>query len=201
MDLSGVIFRGPASFNTSVLSDLPSEYAATLHEINGFVAFDGGFHLRGICEEPAWHSLLAAWHGEEALHRLFPALLDSDVPFAEDCMGDQFVLRDSVVHRLAAETGVLQPMSLSWSQFFAALLADAFAFLQLHPLVQFQREGGHLEPGQLLNAYPPFITKEAADGVSLAAVPAHERIHFLSDFARQLASAGEGEQFRIVVSE
>jgi hypothetical protein len=201
MELSGVTYRGPALADTPLLSELPADYAATLREINGFIAFDGGFHLRGICAEPSWHSLLAAWRGDEALHRLFAAIRDSDIPFGEDCMGDQFVLRDGIVHKLAGESGTLQPMALSWSQFFAGLLADSFTFLQLHPLVQFQREGGHLEPGQLLNAYPPFVTKEAADGVSLGAVPAHERIHFLPDFARQLASIGEGEQFRVVVTE
>jgi hypothetical protein len=201
MDLSGVTFRGPALADTEVLCELPAEYAATLHEMNGFVAFDGGFHVRGICDEPPWHSLVAAWHGEEALHRLFPAVLDSDVPFAEDCMGDQFILRKSVVHRLSAESGTIRSLSLSWSQFFTALLADPFMFLQLHPLAQFQREGGHLQPGQLLNVYPPFITKEAAHGVSLAAISARERIRFLSDFARQLASIGDGEQVRIAVSK
>ncbi|MEY2562287.1 MAG: hypothetical protein QOH88_480 [Verrucomicrobiota bacterium] len=201
MKLSGVTFRGPALIDTPLFGELPPEYATTLRETNGFVAFDGGFHLRGICEEPRWHSLLAAWRGEGALHRLFPVLDESDVPFAQDCMGDQFVLRDSIVHRLAGETGTLESMSLSWSQFFAGLLADPFEFLQLHPLVQFHRGGGQLRPGQLLSAYPPFVTKESADGVSLTAVSADERIDFLSDFARQLADVAEGEQVRIVVSD
>ncbi len=107
MELSGVTFHGPTLGNVTLVSELPTDYAATLREVNGFIAFDGGFHLRGICDEPAWHSLFAAWRGEGALHRVFSALLESDVPFAEDCMGDQFVLRDSVVRRLAAETGRL----------------------------------------------------------------------------------------------
>lgn len=201
MDLSGVTFRGPALAESPLLAELPPDCVATLRESNGFIAFDGGFHLRGVCDEPAWHSLLAAWRGEGALYRLFPALVESDIPFAEDCMGDQFVLRDSIVHRLAAETGILNSTSLSWSRFFAGLVADPFDFLQLHPLVQFQREGGRLLPGQLLSAYPPFVTKESGSGVSLAAIPVDERIRFLSDFARQLASMPEGQQFRIVVSE
>jgi len=201
MNISGVTFRGPELIEASILSDLPSAYLDTLREINGFVALDGGFHLRGVCDVPTWHSLVAAWRGDDALHRLFPALLDSDIPFAQDCMGDQFVLRDSVVHRLAAESGTVESMALSWQQFFASLLADPVEFLQLHPLIQFQREGGRLQPGQLLSAYPPFVTAEAASGVALSAISADERLRFLSDFSRQFASIPEGQQFRIVVSE
>jgi hypothetical protein len=201
MDISGVTFRGPKLIEAPILSELPSEYSDTLRKINGFVALEGGFHLRGACDVPAWHSLVAAWRTDQALHRLFPALLDSDIPFAQDCMGDQFVLRDSVVHRLAAESGTVESMGLSWRQFFTSLLADPLEFLQLHPLVQFEREGGRLQPGQLLSAYPPFVTAESGSSVALSAVSANERIRFLSDFSRYLGSITKGQQLRIVVSE
>ncbi len=45
---------------------------------------------------------------------------------------------------------------------------------------------GPLAPGQLPSVYPPFCTKEAADGVSLSAVAAEDRLAFLADFARAL---------------
>jgi hypothetical protein len=169
--------------------------------LNGFIAFDGGFHLRGVCDVPAWHSLVEAWRGTSAIHRLFPTVRDSDLPFGQDCMGDQFILRDAVVHKLSAEGGELASMGLSFPEFFDRLTADPFEFLQLHPLIQFQRDGGRVEPGELLAAYPPFITKEAVNGVSLFAVSAEERISFLADMARQLSTIRDGEQFRVVVSE
>jgi hypothetical protein len=201
MNLAGVTFRGPDFIEGPLVSQLPREYVTALRETNGFIAFDGGFHLRGVCEAPAWHSLAVAWHGDRALYRLFPALRDSDLPFAQDCMGDQFILREGVVYKLSAEIGELNTMDLSWQSFLAALHGDALEFLQLHPLLQFQREGGHLQPGQLLAAYPPFATKESANGVSLTAIPADERIDFLADFARQMAAIPDGEDFRITVSE
>ena len=46
----------------------------------------------------------------------------------------------------------------------------------------------------MLNVYPPFCTKEAENGVSLAAVPASERLHFLAELARQMPPDG---QFRV----
>ena len=201
MDLSRVTFRGPALADSALLSELPSDYARTLIDVNGFVAFDGGFHLRGVCDQPAWHSLAAAWTGEHSVHRLFPSVRSSDLPFGEDCMGDQFVLREGLVHKLASETGELSSLGLSWQTFFDSLCHDSFAFLQLHPLVQFQRDGGRLEPGQILSAYPPFAFKEAANGVSLAAVPIDQHIHFLSDLARQLSRMAGGDRLRIVVSK
>ena len=86
-------------------------------------------------------------------------------------------------------------------QLLERLTADPIDFLHLHPLLQFQRDGGSLEPGQLLASYPPFVCEESRDGVSLSAVPATERLCFLADFARQFAGIADGEQCRITVSE
>jgi len=44
--------------------------------------------------------------------------------------------------------------------------------------------------------YPPFCTRESADGVSLAAVPATECLDLLADFARQMPPEGP---FRVVI--
>ena len=201
MNLSGVTFRGPELIDAPILSRLSMEHARMLREMNGFIAFEGGFHLRGVCDVPVWHSLAEAWLGENSLHRLFPSVRDSDVPFGEDCMGDQFLLRESVVYRLSAESGDCVSLEMSWQQFLERLTADPIDFLHLHPLLQFQRDGGSLEPGQLLASYPPFVCEESRDGVSLSAVPATERLCFLADFARQFAGIADGEQCRITVSE
>jgi hypothetical protein len=65
--------------------------------------------------------------------------------------------------------------------------SDPIEYLSLQPLFQFQNEGGSLQPGQLLSVYPPFCTKESANGVSLKAIPTLERITFLADFAGQIS--------------
>jgi hypothetical protein len=69
----------------------------------------------------------------------------------------------------------------------------------MQPLLRFQREGNLLEPGQVLRAYPPFCTKEAAQGVSLRAINATEALVFLADFSRQTSGLAEGERIRIRV--
>ena len=201
MKLSGVTLQGPKLTDAPIFSELSIEHVELLRETNGFITSEGGFHLRGVCDNPAWHSLAQAWFGENSLHHLFPSVRKSDVPFGEDCMGDQFLLRESVVYRLSAESGDCASLEMSWQQFFEHLTADPTEFLHLHPLLQFQRDGGSLEPGQLLAAYPPFVCEESRDGVSLSAVPATERLCFLADFARQFAGIADGEQCQIIVSE
>ena len=76
-------FTGPPITDQSLLKRLPAAYANLLRQVNGFVAFRGGFHMRGICDEPEWHSLAEAWIGENALFKLFAAIEPDDVPFGQ----------------------------------------------------------------------------------------------------------------------
>jgi hypothetical protein len=67
--------------------------------------------------------------------------------------------------------------------------------------MQFRRDGGSLEPGQLLGTFPPFCTNESAVGVSLAAVSAVERLRFLAALAAQLRDLPEGGKVDFRVEE
>jgi hypothetical protein len=201
VELKHVTFTGPPLDDEELLARLPANLAGLLGQINGFLQFHGGLHVRGACREPTWHSLRDAWDGEAAFHRLYPEVRPEDVPFAEDNLGDQFLLRDGRVWRLAAETGEVESLEVGLAGFFEAVEADPVEFLRLHPLLQFQQEGGRLEPGQLLAAFPPFCTKESADGVSLAAISADEQRRFLADLAAQLRDVPEGGRIDYRVEE
>jgi hypothetical protein len=191
MEFAHITFRGLAIDDTDVLDRVPSELGNLLRQLNGFIQFHGGFHVRGACHEPWWHSLRAAWEGDEAFHRLYPQVRAEDVPFAEDCLGDQFLLRGSGVVRLRAETGESELLGLSFGAFLDRVQKDPVEILTLGPLQRFRDEGGRLEPGQSLGAYPPFCTKEAAAGVHLAAIPTRERRRFLAAFAARLRGGTE----------
>lgn len=201
MELQHVTFTGPPIDDEDLLARLPSNLTRLLRQLNGFIQFHGGLHVRGACRKPAWHSLRDAWDGASAFHRLYPEVQADDVPFAEDCMGDQFLLRDKRVCQLAAETGEIEALDVSLGGFFAAVADDPVEFLSLHPLLQFQQEGGNLEPGQLLAAFPPFCTKQSANGVSLAAITADERRRFLADLAAQLRDVPEGGKIDFKVED
>src|SRR5206468_454105 len=97
------------------LGNLPDALRALLAEptdegrpFSGFIQFHGGLHTRGACLGPPWHSLGEAWRGETAISRLFPEVGESDVPFAQDYLGNQFLYRNGFVLKLSAELGRLE---------------------------------------------------------------------------------------------
>jgi len=198
MELTNVTYRGPAFDATSpTITVLPANLLSLLQQTNGFVQFGGGLHVRGVCEQPLWHSLTSVLAGPLALHKSYDALLPTDVPFAQDCMADQFVLRDGNIFKLWSETGEMESLDLNLPQFFKAAEANSVEFLGMEPLLRFESDGNSLQPGQVLHAYPPFCTEEAANGVSLRAVSIVEALQFLAGFSRQLSGLAPGERFEI----
>lgn len=115
-------------------------------------------------------------------------------------MGDQFLLRDGQVWQLSAETDEAEPMDCTLSEFLAACESDPVEFLQLHPLLQLEREGTSLQPGQLISEYPPFCTAEGKE-VRLKAVPAAERIHFLFELAAAVRDLPDGAELEVKFQE
>lgn len=184
--LATASFIGPPAQDHIIMTRLPREYASLLRLINGYVVYGGGLHVRGVCNSPAWHSLERAWNGDDSLQALYASVKPNDIPFGQDCLGDQFLIRSGSVWRLNGETGETENLELDWRAFLSAASADPTGFLSLQPLEQFQREGRELQPGELLSVYPPFCTKESAAGASLNAVPAQDRIRFLAGFAARI---------------
>jgi len=180
---------------------LPADYRGLLEQINGFIQFGGGLHIRGACLQPVWHALAPVWSGSQAFSTRYPSVAPSDIPFGQDALGDQFLLRDGLVYRLAAETGEIEALDRGLFAFLEAAQADPVEYLALQPLLRFEREGGALRPGELLSVYPPFCTAESAGGVSLRAVPAMERIAFLAELAEQLRGVPEQGQVRIKLGD
>src|SRR5262249_1022329 len=148
-----------------------------------------------------WHSLRWVWHGEQAFHRLYRAVSEQDIPFGQDCMGDQFLLRGGSVAKLFTETGDTEELNLPLMEFLEAVQADPVGILGLSPLLQLHAEGGTLKPGELLNSYPPFCTKEASRGVSLAGVPAQETLCVLAELSKHLAGASQDNQIECDIKD
>lgn len=193
MELSKPKYVGSEITDVEILAKLSEDYRQLLTEINGFVLFDGGFHVRGAVLSPEWHSLRKVWIGDFALYKLFPAIEETDVPFAQDCLGDQFVLREDVVYKLDAEVGEVDSLEVDLQTFLEQARENPVEYLSLEPLLQFISEGGKLQLGQLLSVYPPFIAEESANGVSLQAISMFDRIGFLADFAKQIANLSKKE--------
>ncbi len=199
MNLPPLTYEGPPIDDPELLARLPDDLRRVLERRNGFVLFGGGFHLRGVCREPRWHSLGEAWSGSLAISRLFPAVDLEDVPFAQDCLGDQYLLRDGRVWLLRAETGSIETLVHDLSSLLDAIERAPVETLLLEPLLTFEAEGGRLQPGQLLSAYPPFCMKESGADVSLRAISCTDRLRFLADLAAQLAQVPDGTKIKFVI--
>jgi hypothetical protein len=192
-------FVGDPPDDNAILAKLPRDYTDFLQSINGCVVFGGGLHIRGASAKPDWHSLRQAWIGDDRLSQMYPGVSADDIPFAQDCLGDQFLLRSESVLRLYGETGEVESLAIGWREFFRTVAANPNEYLSLQLLEQFRIQGGCLEPGQLLSVYPPLCTTEAANGVSLKPIPAVERIRYLADFAAQISSVSNGSKIQMIV--
>jgi hypothetical protein len=201
LHLPHLIYEGAPLDDREILSRLPTALADALRERNGCVAYLGGLHVRGACTEPAWHSIRAAWEGEDALHRLFEEVQQSDVTFAEDAFGDQFLLRDGQVMLLDAELGEVRPLKPSLEEFFLSLLEHPAELLGYEPLLEMRRQGQKLEPGQLLSARPPFVLAGTEQNIALEPTPALERRRYLAWLAGQLHGLPNGTQVELPASD
>jgi hypothetical protein len=197
MTLQGVTYQGPALETPEKLANLPSDLIEILWQVNGFVAYAGGLHVRGLVETPAWHSLEHYWSGEMALHEMFRDVQPYDVPFGQDFLGNQFLLRDSRVFRLRADTGELTPLDLDLPHFLDACREDPVEFLALHLLAEFHQEQGLLVPGSLVHTMPPLSLRQADAKIAMRSVPADNAISFLANFARQTQDLPEGTEVNL----
>jgi hypothetical protein len=199
--IDGRTWSGPVADDPELAAELPDALGALLSQHNGFILHGGALHVRGLVNEP-WHSLRRAWRGTDALCRLYPTVRPSDVPFGEDCVGDQFLLRDGQVLRLEAETGEVYPIAPSLAEFFRAAAREPVDFLQAHALEQFREGGEELLPGQCLHADPPLCTVEAAaDGVTLRAMSAGELLLVHAELAGVLAEVPDGGRGQVSVED
>jgi hypothetical protein len=194
MKLVGITYEGQKITDADILNNVSSEYRNLLKQINGFILYGGGLHIRGACKSPKWHSLRNVWTGGFALHKFYSAILESDVPFAQDCVGDQFILRQHEVYRLEAETGRLEGLRVDLKEFLKRTQKNPLEYLSLYPMVRYQMEGKSLKPGELLSVYPPLCVEESSQGVSIKAIPMFDRLRFLANFSRQTAELPDGSK-------
>lgn len=191
MELTEVTFQGPLVDDLELFPLLPPKLRALLEQVNGFIQLGGGLHVRGACRDPEWHSLRRAWMGKEAFHKFYRTINETDVPFGQDYLGNQFLLRGDHVIRLLGETGEVEELGLPLLDFIEAVQADADAVLNLEALRLFQEQGGSLDPGELLQAEPPLCTQEADEGVGLTPVPVDEQLAYLRQFYGRIKRVSE----------
>ena len=192
MNIPGITWKGESIEDVEILRELPADLVRVLSDTNGFVIHEGALHVRGACLTPEWHSLRVALRGTAAFHTLYKDVRPADIPFAQDQVGDQFLIREGVVLRLSAETGEIEHLADSLPDFFSKVCSDIEGFVNVGL-------GHRMQPGQLLHAYPPFCIRESGAGASLEALPASEVILFHADFAKRIRNLPDGTKVRFTL--
>lgn len=181
VEFKGIIYMNQECDNPELVDNLPLEMKAFYKEVNGLVAYNGGFQIRQIGTGPTWNSLENYWTGENALHKIYSNLSPDDIPFAQDCMGDQYVFRGGSVWQLLTETGDLDDLELEFDEFIDEVIEDPVEFLALYPLIDFLDAGKELEVGQLLVPNIPF-SEETENEYTFTTASSPERLKWLADY-------------------
>ncbi|UOR03522.1 SMI1/KNR4 family protein [Hymenobacter aerilatus] len=195
--MKGVIYQGEPVSDAATFARLPLALQNYLLQCNGLLAYQGGLHLRGCCQAPAWHSLRHAWEGETALSARYQKVRPTDIPFAEDYAGNQFLLRGEEVVFLDAETGEIAYLQVDFEKFIAGVEKFPQQALGLELLISYLKGGGHLRPGELLSIQPPQCVEAPNQQRTLRPQPTAERLAFLADFYRQIRNLPDGQALRI----
>lgn len=158
-ELRGISYQSEQIEDRDTYNLLPTELQQLLEDLKGTVAYQGGLHIRGCVRDPKWHSLFEAWKGEEAFHLYYPELRATDIPFAEDCLGDQYFWRLGTVWSLMCETGDVEDTELDIFEFLDAVVEDPVEFLSMEPLIIYLEENESLNARQMLHVEPSFLTE------------------------------------------
>ena len=70
--------------------------------------YNGGLQIRSHEAEDNFYNIDTFVNGEFSLHKLYPDIKVTDIPIAQDCFGDQLLIRDEKVIKLYAESGEIE---------------------------------------------------------------------------------------------
>ncbi|UOQ76749.1 SMI1/KNR4 family protein [Hymenobacter sp. 5516J-16] len=196
--MRGILYTGGELTDLVSFARLPSYLQTFLREQNGVVAYFGGLHIRGCVTGPPWHALAEAWQGETAFWRTYDEVTETDIPFAQDSVGNQFLLRGDAVLFLDTETGELADLEVDFKHFLFGAEKFPLDALGMEQLRAFQQGGGVLKPGELLSLHPPVCIATSGNSKPTSkAVPVAARLTWLADFYRQIKDLPDGQQVRL----
>jgi len=189
MELKGITFKGEEVEDQTTFDELPEDLQNFYSQINGLTAYQGGIHFRGCAKEPEWGSLHRYWKGDAALYKSYPALTQEDIPFAQDCLGDQFFWRNGNIWALNTETATVEDLEMEFDEFIGEVVENPVEFLSLEPLLHFMDDGNELDPGELLHCEPALTIDVPEDTeYAVTALDIDDRLRWLKDFSTKYSN-------------
>ncbi len=188
MEFKGVTYRGDLPIDEDLALRIPQDLLDFYRDTNGLIAYNGGLQIRACTNSDHWNSLGRYWTGERALSRCYPNLLTSDIPFGQDCVGDQFFIREDGVWLLSTETGEVIDMEATLFEFFENCIEDPVEYLAMEPLVHHLDMEGTLSPGMLVHVVPG-LSLDVPDDTSyhIDSLTVDERLDWLIKFFNEHA--------------
>jgi len=184
--LQNITYSGQKIDDFDTFDILPDYLKDFYSHQNGLIAYHGGLHIRGCVLIPKWHSLGYLWLGELKISDLFDCITPNDIPIAQDCFGDQYLIRDNQIIRLLAETGDLELLGMDFNDFIKQVGANPIETLNVENVDRFD-----LHPGQLLSVIPPFCIKSDSERL-IKPIDSEERLRFLSYLSGQIRNLPDG---------
>jgi hypothetical protein len=195
-----VDFHSPA-FDENPAKEVPYSYKRhleLLRKTNGFYAFNRGLHFFGVCREPDWHNIVF-WNTKEAWRKDYGRSIREIYFFAEDYFGGQYgYLKDRIVH-LEPETGYIQEVAHSLSDWVEMILGNPDENLLLGLLRKWQAAGNQLEFGKHLFPKTPFVLGGSDDLADIKMVSSLDNMRFKAHLASQISRYPDGTQVEVVV--
>lgn len=198
MEFKNITYLGEEISDQKILKKLPMELSEFYRKQNGLIAYSGGVHIRGCVETPEWHSLRNYWIGNNAFYKTYDKIKKSDIPFAQDCYGNQFLYRKGSISKLYTETGDIEEIATSFNDFINEIIEEPDDYLWLYDFNNFLNEGGEIKPGQLVSVYPPFCS-EKSSSLSLTPISLEERLSFLANLYIQINNLPNGSKIKFTV--
>jgi len=200
MEFTGITYHNNEITDFETFEKLPNELRDFLKQSNGLIAFNGGLQIKGCTSNPDWISLQEVWNGKLRLVQTYDCLLETDIPFAQDPFGDQFILRDNLVYRLNSKFGELENLDLTFNKFIEAVVNNPVEVLMLESFNQLFQMKIRLKPGQLINVFPPFMFDIGNNEERVfKPVPAPEQISFLKKLYLETKQLSEGQNIEIKI--
>ncbi len=168
-----ITYKGEPINDWLTFNRLPGCIQDFLIEINGFTVRNNG----GCVNSPDWHSLNEVWHGGTRLSDLFDSIRPDDIPIAQDCVGNQFIIRQNKICMLDVETGRIELMEIDFQEFIRQI-----AELSYDELQDSNMQNVELVPGQHFSYYP--VDNSPVLDFSLKAFDSLAHLKLLSMIAR-----------------
>ncbi|MEM6263398.1 MAG: hypothetical protein AAGI38_12875 [Bacteroidota bacterium] len=196
MNILGLTYEGSQITDRETFNLLPRQLQEVLSQKNGFIGLNGGIHIRGCVHQPEWHSLYMYWKGSEAFHAVYEAVDEQDIPFGQDCYGEQLILRKDQVFILRTETGEMEPLSSSLQEFWGNLEKNPITYLGLEAFEGLLESEFNLRPGELINVYPPFVIDSPVERTAKA-ISVEGRLSSLKKLYEEIKEFPDGTSITI----